>query len=71
MCSESSKKEEEKGKFLYMVVLQCFSYTNRQRIRYKLTDQCKLRNYRLGPLDADPMDGVRDGIFFTLKPPTR
>ena len=26
---------------------------------YKLTNLCKLKNYQSGPLDVDPMDGVR------------
>jgi len=33
--------------------------TTRQHIMCKPTNLCKLKNYQLEPLDADPMDEVR------------
>ena len=35
----------------------------------KPTNLRKLGNYQSEPLDADPMDGVRGGIFLRLSPP--
>ena len=55
--------------FRTKISLVLVHYLVRQRIRCKPTNLCKLGNYQSGPLDADPMDGVR-GLKRKKKRPT-
>ena len=45
--------------FRNITLQENMGYLIRQHIMCKPTNLCKLGNYQSGPLDADPMDGVR------------
>ena len=45
--------------FRNITLQENMGYLIRQHIMCKQTNLCKLGNYQSGPLDADPMDGVR------------